>query len=357
MQQYPIYNIFMNQKYYRIIDANINRACEGLRVVEDYLRFISENEQYSKSIKQHRHKLRQIGIDLGTDNLLNVRASDIDIGKNIPSPSERNKTNPNAIITASFKRIQEALRTIEEYSIPIDSKISKQAAELRFEIYQLEQQIFAASYHNRFLSVKLYLLIGSDVCPINKIETLACELLDAGVDCLQLREKKLSDKQFFELAEKLSRAAHQRNKLFIVNDRPDIAIACGADGVHIGQDDIPVSVISNIINPNQIIGVSTHNMSQLEQAIAQHPTYIAIGPAFNTQTKPREPPSGLDFIKSAIRRLQQANIPEIVIGGINLSNLETLLSLGVKRVALCSAIISSRNPVEVTKSVIQKLAR
>ncbi len=345
----------MNRQYYRIIDANINRACEGLRVIEDYLRFIANDKQFSERIKQYRHTLRQISINLSLEKLLNARKANTDVGKDIPSPSDTKKTNSDAIIAANFKRIQEALRTIEEYAKPINSKTSEQAANMRFEIYQLEHDITKFSAKHKFENVKLYLLIGSDVCEINKIDSLVPALLDAGVDCLQLREKKLSDKIFFKLAEKLTQIVHRQDKIFIINDRPDIALACGADGVHIGQDDLPKQTVEQIIGPSKIIGISTHNISQLKQAIDLRPTYIAIGPAYETQTKPTEPVAGLNFIKQALSELRQANIPEIVIGGINLNNIDELMHIGVKRIALCNAILSADNPIFVTQKFAQIL--
>ncbi len=339
----------MSTSYYRIIDANINRACEGLRVIEDYIRFVLSDKRYSELAKQYRHKLRQIGVSLNPDNLLAGRAADADVGRDIPSPSDVSKTDSQAIVTASFKRVQEALRVIEEYCRLIEPQISKQVGNLRFEIYQLERDLLKILPRNKFENVKLYLLIGSDVWPAEKIEEQAKMLFDAGVDCLQLREKKLPDREIFTLAERLAKIAHQREKIFIVNDRADIALACGADGVHLGQDDLPKLIAEKIINPNQIIGLSTHNIEQVEDAISLEPTYIAIGPAFKTATKPTEPVAGLEFIESAIAKLNAANIPEVAIGGINLDNIEKLLSIGVRRIAICSAILSSENPAEQTK--------
>ncbi len=337
------------REYYRIIDANINRASEGLRVIEEYLRFIVGERSECERCKRYRHILRQIGVELGNDELLSARSADSDVGKEISSPSDVHKRNLKSIMIASFKRVEEALRSIEEYSKFVEVKVGKQCLRLRFEIYQLERDVMQLVSDVRFRDVRLYLLIGSDVCEINEMKSLLPALLEAGVDCVQLREKNVCDKEFFEFAGEMSDLVHRFGKIFIVNDRPDIAVACGADGVHIGQNDLPISVAREIVGSNRLVGVSTHNISQLERAIRENASYIAIGPVFETQTKPEEPVAGLDFVRQAVRKLRESNSIEVAIGGINSDNIRELLSLGVRRVALCSAILSCDEPVEMTR--------
>jgi len=339
----------MDNGVLRILDANLNRAREGLRVIEEYLRFICEDPRGAWKLKRWRHTLRESVEALGPEKLLAARAAESDVGKDFMSPSNECKIDPRAITSASFKRLEEALRVIEEYSASVNSTVNLQAGKMRFEVYQYEKELFAENPRKRFEAVRLYLLIGSDFCPPEKMIDLAASLLDAGVDCLQLREKSLPDLQRLQLAENLAKLCRDKNKLFIVNDRPDIAMGVGADGVHVGHGDLPVMTVRRIANPNRIIGLSTHNEIQLNDAIAQDPTYIALGPAFDTTTKPHEPTAGLDYISAGIVRLREVGIPEVVIGGITIKNLPKLISVGVKRIALCSAILSADDPVRETE--------
>lgn len=338
--------VFMRTTEYRILDANLNRAREGLRVTEEFLRFIRQDPRGTWILKRWRHQLRQMADNLGPEKLLSARAADTDVGKDLGSPSQSAKQDPAAITAAGLKRLQEALRVIEEYSATLEPTVSESAGKMRFECYQFEKELFLGSPRDKFLPVGLYLLIGSDYCPVDKMPDLARQLLMAGVDCLQLREKHLGDKEFFHLAEKLAKVCRDQNKLFIVNDRPDIALAVGADGVHLGQDDLPIDTARGILNSDQIIGVSTHNLSQLQTAIETNPAYIAIGPAFDTTTKPHEPTAGLDYIAQAVAQLREAGLPEVAIGGITLENLPRLIALGVRRIAACGAILAAENPIQ-----------
>ncbi len=337
--------VFMKTPAYRILDANLNRAREGLRVTEEYLRFIRQEARGAWILKRWRHQLREMADRLGPEKLLSARAAGTDVGKDLGSPSQSSKQDPAAITAAGLKRLQEALRVIEEYSAALDATVSETAGKIRFECYQFEKELFLGSPREKFLPVRLYLLIGSDFCPVEKMPDLARQLLEAGVDCLQLREKHLKDKELFRLAEKLGGVCRDLKKLFIVNDRPDIALAIGADGVHVGQDDLPIDVIRRIVNSDQIIGVSTHNPGQLQAAIEAGPDYIAIGPAFDTATKPHEPTAGPEYISQAVTQLQEAGLPEVAIGGITPENLPRLISLGARRIAVCGAILSAENPI------------
>jgi thiamine-phosphate pyrophosphorylase len=341
--------VFMKTPVYRILDANLNRAREGLRVTEEFLRFVRQDPRGSWFLKRWRHQLREMAEQLGPDQLLSARAADTDVGKDLGSPSQAAKQDPTAITAAGLKRLQEALRVIEEYSATLAPAVGETAGKMRFECYQFEKELFLGSPRDKFLPVKLYLLIGSDFCPPEKIPDLARRLLEAGVDCLQLREKHLKDKELFLLAERLAGMCRDLKKIFIVNDRADIALAVGADGVHIGQEDLPVQTVRRILNSDQIVGISTHNLDQLETAIEANPDYIALGPAFDTTTKPHEPTAGPEYIAQALSRLREAGLPEVVIGGITADNLPQLISIGVRRVAVCSAILSEKDPIRQAK--------
>lgn len=201
------------------------------------------------------------------------------------------------------------------------------------------------------LKVRLYVIISSRLCRKPVLETLR-DVISGGADAVQLREKDMSDDEFYSLAVECRKITARSNTLFIVNDRTEIARDVDADGLHVGQSDTPVSVARNVIGRNKILGVSTHNIGQALAAQQAGADYIGVGPLFPTVTKAYEPPVGLAYLKQIPRDI---TIPFVAIGGITLENLNEILSAGGSRVAICSAIISGSNVMQTTQSFRERL--
>ena len=164
-------------------------------------------------------------------------------------------------------------------------------------------------------------------------------LIEGGARVVQLREKELSDREFFELARIFRQRTEQAGMTLIINDRVDVCRAVEADGVHLGQDDFPLREARRLLGPNTIIGVSTHRVEQALRAVEEGADYINVGPIFETQTKQHSgPPVGLDLFRE-IRRL--VNIPITVMGGIKLENLDQVLEAGARRIAVVSAVVGA----------------
>lgn len=160
-------------------------------------------------------------------------------------------------------------------------------------------------------------------------------LSERGVTLVQLREKTLSARQFYEEAAAALRAGRERGVKIIVNDRVDVALALKADGVHLGQDDMPADAARRLLGPDSIIGVSTHTLEQAQQAAELPVDYLAIGPLFSTLTKrSSEPPVGLDGLR--LVRKAVGNMPLIAIGGIKAANYQAILDSGADGVAVIS---------------------
>lgn len=338
---------------YRILDANLNRTREALRVIEDLFRFDRNDFTITEKLKNIRHSLIEIESILSRQHLISARDSTTDIGKDIENPSiDLKKRGLEDTVIANFKRLEEALRCIAEYGNLIDSKIADTAEKIRFETYSIEKEFYQTLPKNRFEKVRLYLLVGTEV-GISKeaLPSLLAELLEAGIDAVQLREKSLSDRDLLILAEKLSALCKEKNKILIINDRPDIAELSDADGVHLGQEDLPPSYARKILSSNKIIGISTHNQKELDEAIKLNPTYIAIGPAFSSPTKPNLSPISLDFIKETIDILKKVDIPELLIGGITKDNIQILLEIGARRFAIQSGILKRPDPIRTTQTI------
>ena len=195
---------------------------------------------------------------------------------------------------------------------------------------------------------KLYAITnleGDDPQILTKIK----ESLRGGVDVIQLRSKKLSDQSLFQLGKKIKQLTDRMKKLFIVNDRIDLMLALNADGVHLGQDDLPVELTRKMIkDKSKFIGCSTHSPKQAQRAIREGADYIGFGPIFQTPTKPTYEAIGLDGIKSVVRN---AKVPVVCIGGIDQSNTKAVVKAGANRIAVVRAIFSSEHPYHAAREL------
>ena len=168
-------------------------------------------------------------------------------------------------------------------------------------------------------------------------EDMTLKVLRAGLKWVQYRDKEKSRREIYEEAIRLRKLTKDFNAVLIVNDYADIALAVGADGVHLGQDDLPIRETRKIMGSNKIIGISTHSLEQAKEAEKEGADYIGFGPVFHTVTKDAGRPKGTDMLQEIKRHVQ---IPVIAIGGINLENIKLVLDTGVDAVAVASAILS-----------------
>jgi thiamine-phosphate pyrophosphorylase len=157
----------------------------------------------------------------------------------------------------------------------------------------------------------------------------------------QLREKALPDRELLELARNVRRWTRSAGVLFVVNDRPDIARLAEADGVHLGQDDMTVKDARRIAGPEMLIGVSTHSVAQLRQAVLDGADYVGIGPTFPSKTKAFDHFPGLEFVRAASA---ETSLPAFALGGIDARNAAEVAAAGASRVAVSSAICGSDDP-------------
>lgn len=172
--------------------------------------------------------------------------------------------------------------------------------------------------------------------------------VDGGVDILQLRCKDLDALPYLRLAEKVKPIASAAHIPFIINDRPDVALAVGADGVHLGQQDLPVEH-ARAIFPNRLIGRSSHKAEDAERAIAERATYFAVGPVWETPTKPGRKAAGLSYVRDVAAR--KVDIPWFAIGGIDESNIHHVIEAGAERIACVRAILDAKDPAEAARAL------
>jgi thiamine-phosphate pyrophosphorylase len=170
----------------------------------------------------------------------------------------------------------------------------------------------------------------------------------AGVDIVQLREKSLPDRDLLARAEVAAAAARAAGALFVLNDRPDLALACGADGVHVGQEDVPPAVARRILGPEALVGLSTHAPEELEAAADEPVDYLSAGPVVPTPTKPGRPGTGPGYVTLAAERAAR---PVFVTGGVSPDSLPELIAAGATRFVVVRAITEAPDPVAATREL------
>jgi thiamine-phosphate pyrophosphorylase len=351
----PLKTPYMNPQILRILDANANRAREALRVIEDYARFVLNDDQISGTLKQLRHDFAAAIAGFSADAILH-RNTPGDVGVSTKTATELKREDIAHVVTAAGKRLGEALRTIEEYAKTFDVPTAATIESLRYRFYDIEQKI------SRMLlpaacglaHLRLYVLITESCCKRPWLESAEHAIL-GGADALQLREKDLPSGEFLTRARHLVNLCRQHNVICIINDRPDIAILSNADGVHVGQDDLPAIEVRKLIGRDKIVGVSTHNLDQAQQAVRDGADYIGVGPIFRSSTKPRDFLPGLPFA----REIAQANlpIPAVAIAGITLDNVDEVITSGIRAVALTAAVLSAKDVRAAAAKFKEKLNR
>jgi thiamine-phosphate pyrophosphorylase len=326
---------------YRILDVAANRAREGLRVLEDYVRFARDDPTLSTALKHLRHELKKALDLLPVGWLLASRDTERDVGTTIHSPSEDLRQEPRDVWLANFKRVQEALRSLEEYGKLECVAVARQLAPIRYRLYTLERAVqIGQESVQRLDRVVLYVLVTTSNCP-GGIDWTVREALAGGAQVIQLREKDMPDRELLTLARRLRPLVHDAGALFIMNDRPDLARLCEADGVHVGQEELAVKDARRIVGPHALIGVSTHSLEQARQAVFDGANYIGVGPTFTSETKPFDAFPGIDFVRAVHAEVR---LPAFVVGGVTLDRLPEVITAGGRRVALSHGICASEDP-------------
>jgi thiamine-phosphate pyrophosphorylase len=187
----------------------------------------------------------------------------------------------------------------------------------------------------------LYGIVDMGYVSRELLPTITSQLLQGGADIIQLRAKGYMPREVLAIALEIAPLCRAAGIPFILNDHPELVREAGADGAHVGQDDLPVSEARRLAGPGAIIGKSTHSVEQAIAAAAESPDYIGFGPLFATPTKPDYSPIGTEQIREIHRRL---SIPIFCIGGIKRSNLQKVLNEGARRVVIVSDLLQAEDP-------------
>lgn len=328
---------------YRILDANLDRAREGLRIVEEWCRFGLNDATLTEQLKH----LRQTLGGWHSNTLRQHRDTPGDTGTNLSHPNEEQRDTLQAVVQVNCCRVQEALRALEEYGKLYSDEMASCAKQMRYQLYTLESKLLGYGLRQRLANAHTYLVTS----PSERLLDVVEAALKGGVDIVQYREKTADDEVRLKLASKLKALCHQHDALFIVNDRVDIAAAVGADGVHLGQHDLPMAAARRILGPLPIVGRSTTNPAEMTRAIDEGADYIGVGPVYATPTKPGKAASGYDYIRYAV---EHAPMPWFAIGGIDLTNVATVRAAGAPGVAIVRAIMQADDASQVAQAFKQQ---
>lgn len=337
----------------RLLDASLNRASEGARVVEDYARFVLDDAYLSRLAKELRHGIGGAGTFLSGRDRLAARDTPGDVGTAITTEGEAHREDAWSVCQASLGRLQEALRSLEEYGKTIDPTLGKAFERLRYATYTLAKGLGATRTGlERLATARLYVLVdgaGSAAA----FESLVDSLARAGADLIQLRNKRLDDRTLADRARRLSAGCREHGTLSIVNDRPDIAHVAGADGVHLGQEELSVADARRVVGTGSLVGVSTHSIEQARAAVLAGADYLGVGPTFPTETKRFESFPGLDLVRAVAG---EVSLPAFAIGGISPENVASVLDAGLLRIAVSSAVTGSSDPSKAVATLQELLA-
>ena len=344
----------------RIIDANLNRSSEGLRVLEDVARFLLNDAELCQRLRTLRHEMARETKALRV-GLLSQRNAEYDVGHLYHIPRREKKLNVEKtslqglldLVTANAKRVEESLRVIEELAkLPeMNSKLNSASFEqTRFTLYTLERDLISRiSRRDKIKGISgLYVILDRQFLLGRDEVDVARQIIEGGARVIQLRGKQSKKGELLIVAQKLREFCRQTGTQFIINDYLDLAMAVNADGLHVGQEDLPLSVIRRELPIDRIVGCSVKTLSQAKKAQTEGADYIAVGSIFPTTTKREATVVGVDMLKELKRTV---STPIVAIGGINQNNVDEVVAAGADAIAVISAVLGGKD----VKGAVQKL--
>lgn len=344
----------MSRQRLRIIDANLNRAGEGLHLLEDLARLMLNDANLTQQLKTIRHEILRSDLSFN-QQLIQSRDSESDVGVDIEVWGEGKNRELPITVVANARRVQEALRILEELAkIPniapeLDAEKFKQA---RFALYTIEQELLAKlTRQDKTRNLTgLYAIIDSQALGGRNHLEVAGQLIRGGAKTIQLRDKLRSKKELLPIARELKKLCSEHGVLFIMNDHLDLALATGADGLHLGQEDLPLPVARQLLPIDVILGGSVTTVAQAKTAEASGADYIALGSIYPTLSKEKATVVGLE----RLRQVRQAvSLPLVAIGGISRDNVTEVAAAGADAVAVITAVLQAKDVAEAARQVIK----
>ena len=340
----------------RIIDANLNRIGEGLRLLEDIARLALNDTTLTQQLKTMRHEILR-GDWPFQQQLLDARDSEGDVGITLEVPGDEKQRGLPVTVMANARRVQESLRILEEVAkIPgatpqLDSERFKQA---RFNLYTIEQNLLSRLLRqDKLTRIKgLYVIIDTQALEGRSHIEVAHQVIQGGAKTIQLRDKLLNKRELLFIAQQLRKLCTEHNVLFIMNDYLDLALAADADGLHLGQDDLPLPLARKLLPLDKILGISVTTLDQAVAGESEGADYIAVGSMYPTTSKETAKVVGLETLRQIRQKLTS---PLVAIGGITSDNAAEVMAAGADSVAVISAIIQAKVPEEAARQIVTRI--
>lgn len=335
---------------WRTLDASANRSAEAVRVLEDILRFCLNDAFLSQEAKAIRHELAVIFAQEDFQARIQLRDVLRDVGASSTASKSPPRTELRHVFAANAARASQSIRSLEECSRVVMPRATTGFEQLRYRIYTLEKAAMTIIKSQKmFADIRLCVLLDVDQTQA-EFKTLVGQLLDAGVRMIQLRDKKASTALLCERADMILQQVRQHAEmktgkrcLVLINDRADVAVAVNADGVHLGETDLPVNLARKVCGHEFIIGRTAHSIDEAKQAVREGVDYLGVGPCYPSNTKQFEYFASDAFLRDVSKEIQ---LPIFGIGGIASDNIDRLIHLGVTRVAIASSITGAADPGE-----------
>lgn len=347
-------------EFLRLIDANANRAREGIRTAEDYCRFSLNEWRWSGRLKSIRRDVSQIlGVHFRGDELTDrrdVQQDPLHPQHDVATAHVRLSESPCDVAHRGLKRAQEALRVLEEFLRAPYPSSSAQLAGHRYLLYEAEQWLLGPGQVAAVVNAAtVYVLLTSALCKQGLLST-AESVLKGGARLLQLREKgTAADNTLIARARDLLHMCTDYGAVLICNDRVDLALAAGMRGVHLGQNDLSIADARKISGERLFLGRSTHSVEQARAAAeVDQADYIAIGSIYETSTKQGRILAGIQLAEQV--SALELPVPVFAIGGITREKVGELKAAGVRRIAVSTALIAQDDPESATKKLIEAMA-
>ncbi|MFC2069617.1 thiamine phosphate synthase [Chloroflexota bacterium] len=340
----------------RIIDANFNRIGEGLRLLEEIARLMLDDCPLTQQLKTLRHDLIRSDSSFNR-RLLQSRKAESDVGVDIEVPGEEKGKELSLVLVANARRVQESLRTLEELAkipdttVKLDPEKFKQA---RFNLYTIEQELLVKLLgRDKLMHISgLYVIIDTEMLKGRNHIEVAGQAIRGGASTIQLRDKVRSKSKVLPVAQELQALCTESNVLFIMNDFPDIAMAADADGLHLGQDDLPVKAARKLLPPGKVIGCSATSVEQAIVAEAEGADYIAVGAIYPTSSKTSTTTPAKVVGPEILYKVRQAiSVPLVAIGGITSENTPEVIAAGADSVAVISAVLGAESPERASRQI------
>ena len=344
----------MSSQTLRIIDANLNRIGEGLRLLEDLARLLLNDIALTQQLKTMRHELIRDDWSFH-QQLLNARDSEGDVGINIEAPGEEKQRELPITVVANARRVQESLRVMEELAKIPDTKLDPEKfKQARFNLYTIEQNLLSKLLRQDKMKhiVGLYVIIDTQALEGRSHVEVAAQAISGGAKIIQLRDKLHSKKELLPIAQQLKNLCAEHNVPFIINDYLDLVLATEADGLHLGQNDLPISVARKLLPMGKVLGCSATTVDQAITAESEGADYIAVGSIYPTSSKETAKVVGLD----RLRQVRQAvTLPLVAIGGITRDNAVEVIAAGADSVAAIRAVLEAENIEDAARQIVAKL--